>query len=92
MGSRSIADKLSTSTSIVIRKLNDFTFKTNLNTLPEVMSGSEIVLDRFYIVQYLSRAMNRVRTQIMNTFESKSHEYKALKRYRNFAFLFLGSG
>ncbi|WP_229676529.1 transposase, partial [Streptococcus himalayensis] len=37
---------------------------------------AKIVLDRFHIVQHLSRAMNRVRTQIMNAFDRKSHEYK----------------
>ena len=42
---------------------------------------AKIVLDRFHIVQHLSRAMNRVRVQIMNHLDRKSHEYKALKRY-----------
>ncbi|MDS2656531.1 transposase, partial [Streptococcus pneumoniae] len=37
--------------------------------------------DRFHIVQHLSRAMSRVRVQIMNQFHQKSHEYKAIKRY-----------
>ncbi len=39
------------------------------------------MLDRFHIVQHLSRAMNRVRIQIMNQFDRKSLEYRALKRY-----------
>ena len=42
---------------------------------------AKIVLDRFHIVQHLSRAMSRVRVQIMNQFQRKSHEYKAIKRY-----------
>ena len=42
---------------------------------------TKIVLDRFHIVQHLSRAMSRVRVQIMNQFERKSHKYKAIKRY-----------
>ena len=42
---------------------------------------TKIVLDCFHIVQHLSRAMSRVRVQIMNQFERKSHEYKAIKRY-----------
>ena len=33
------------------------------------------------LLQYLSRAMILVRVQIMNQFERKSHEYKAIKRY-----------
>lgn len=36
-----IAEDLSVSTSTVIRKLNDFQFKTNLNYLPTVMSWDE---------------------------------------------------
>ncbi|MBW7828989.1 ISL3 family transposase [Streptococcus thermophilus] len=43
--------------------------------------NAKIVLDRFHIVQHLSRAMNRVRIQIMNQFDRKSQEYRALKRY-----------
>ena len=42
---------------------------------------AKIVLDRFHIVQHLSRAMSRVRVQIMNQLDRKSHKYKALKRY-----------
>ena len=43
--------------------------------------NAKIVLDRFHIVHHLSRAMNRVRIKIMNQFDRRSHEYKALKRY-----------
>ena len=35
----------------------------------------------FISLQHLSRAMNRVRIQIMNQFDRTSHEYRALKRY-----------
>ena len=146
-----IAHQLAISASTVIRKLNDFRFKTDFSRLPEIMSWDEysftkgkmsfiaqdfeklniitilegrtqaiignhflrydraircrvkiinmdmfspyydlarqlfpcakIVIDRFHIVQHLSRAMSRVRVQIMNQFERKSHEYKAIKRY-----------
>ena len=47
----------------------------------KLFPNAKIVLDRFHIVQHLSRAMSRVRLQIMNQFERKSHEYKAIKRY-----------
>ena len=47
----------------------------------QLFPNAKIVLDRFHIVQHLSRAMNRVRIQIMNQFDRKSHEYRALKRY-----------
>ncbi|CGF17112.1 transposase [Streptococcus pneumoniae] len=43
--------------------------------------NAKIVLDCFHIVQHLSRAMSRVRVQIMNQFHRKAHEYKAIKRY-----------
>ncbi|VKG99702.1 transposase [Streptococcus pneumoniae] len=89
-----IAHQLSISTSTVIRKLNDFHFKHDFSCLPEIMSwdvetvsqtvslpNAKIVLDRFHIIQHLSRAMSRVRVQIMNQFHRKSHEYKAIKRY-----------
>ena len=42
---------------------------------------AQIVLDCFHIIQHLSRAMNRIRIQIMNQFDRKSQEYRALKRY-----------
>ena len=47
----------------------------------KLFPNAKIVLDRFHIVQHLSRAMNRLRIQIMNQFDRKSHEYRALKRY-----------
>ncbi|HGQ7067556.1 TPA: transposase, partial [Streptococcus pneumoniae] len=45
------------------------------------LPNAKIVLDRFHIVQHLSRAMSRVRVQIMNQLDRKFHEYKAIKRY-----------
>ena len=47
----------------------------------KLFSSAKIVLDRFHIVQHLSRAMIRVRVQIMNYFDRKSHEYRTIKRY-----------
>ena len=47
----------------------------------QLFPNAKVVLDRVHIVQHLSRAMSRVRVQIMNQFDRKSHEYKALKRY-----------
>mgnify|MGYP003099015751 CR=1 FL=1 len=40
----------------------------------QLFPNAKIVLDRFHIVQHLSRAMNRVRIQIMNQFDRKSQE------------------
>ena len=47
----------------------------------KLFPSAKIVLDRFHIVQHLGRAMNRLRIQIMNQLDKKSHEYRALKRY-----------
>lgn len=47
----------------------------------KLFPNANIVLDRFHIVQHLSRAMNRLRIQIMNQLDRKSYKYKAIKRY-----------
>ena len=47
----------------------------------KLFPNAKIVLDCFHIVQHLSRAMNRLRIQIMNQLDKKSHKYSALKRY-----------
>ena len=55
--------------------------KNRVDIASKLFPNAKIVLDRFHIVQHLSRAMSRVRVQIMNQFHRKSHEYKAIKRY-----------
>ena len=47
----------------------------------QLFPNAKIVLDSFHIVQHMSRAMSRVRVQIMNQFHRKSHEYKAINPY-----------
>ena len=47
----------------------------------KLFPSTKIVLDRFHIVQHISRAMSRVRVQIMNYFNRKSHKYRTIKRY-----------
>ena len=56
-------------------------FSTYYDIARKLFPNAKIVLNRFHIVQHLSRAMSRVRVQIMNQLDRKSHEYKALKRY-----------
>ena len=56
-------------------------FSSYYDIAKKLFPNAKIVLDRFHIVQHLSRAMSRVRVQIMNQFDRKSHEYTALKRY-----------
>ncbi|MGT2745360.1 ISL3 family transposase, partial [Streptococcus phocae subsp. phocae] len=43
--------------------------------------NAKIVLDRFHIVQHMSRALNQTRIKIMKQFDDKSLEYRALKYY-----------
>ena len=56
-------------------------FSPYYDLVKQLFPNAKIVLDCFHIVQHLSRTMSRVRVQIMNQFERKSHEYKAIKRY-----------
>ena len=56
-------------------------FSAYYDIAKKLFPSAKIVLNRFHIVQHLSRAMNRLRVQIMNQFDRKSHEYRALKRY-----------
>ena len=65
-------------------KLNIITmdmFSPYYDLAKQLFPCAKIVLDRFHIVQHLSRAMSRIRVQIMNQFDRKSHQYKAIKRY-----------
>ena len=56
-------------------------FSPYYDLVKQLFPNAKIVLDCFHIVQHLSHAMSRVRVQIMNQFERKSHGYKAIKRY-----------
>ena len=56
-------------------------FSPYYDLVKQLFPNAKIVLDCFHIVQHLSHAMSRVRVQIMNQVERKSHEYKAIKRY-----------
>lgn len=59
----------------------DDIFSAYYDIAKKLFPNAKIAPDRFHIVQHLSRAMNRLRVQIMNQFDRKSHEYRALKRY-----------
>ena len=91
-----IAHQLAISTSTVIRNhflkydrsvrcrvkiITMDMFSPYYDLAKQIFPSAKIVLDRFHIVQHLSCAMSRVRVQIMNQFERKSHEYKAIKHY-----------
>ncbi len=45
----------------------------------ELFPSAQIVIDRFYIVQMLTKSFNSLRVQIMKQFKKQSREYKLLK-------------
>lgn len=49
--------------------------------IPKLFPKAKIVIDRFHIVQHMSRALNHTRIQLMKQFDKKSLEYRALKYY-----------
>ena len=56
-------------------------FSPYYDLVKQLFPNAKIVLDCFHIVQDLSHAMSCVRVQIMNQFDRKFNEYKAIKRY-----------
>ena len=56
-----------------------------VNVIKEIFSQAKIIIDRFHIVQLISRSMNQTRVRIMNRLRT-SHgddmkKYRRLKRY-----------
>lgn len=49
--------------------------------IPKFFPKAKIVIDRFHIVQHMSRALNHTCIQLMTQFDKKSLEYRALKYY-----------
>lgn len=49
--------------------------------IPKLFPKAKIVIDRFHIVQHMSRTLNHTRIQLMTQFDKKSLEYRALKYY-----------
>ena len=45
-----------------------------------LLPNAKIIIDRFHIVQMLNRALNSMRTDLMNNFEHSSKNYKLFKR------------
>lgn len=52
-----------------------------ISLIKETFPNAVIILDRFHIIQLLSRALNRTRIEAMSSFPTYSMEYKRLKRY-----------
>ena len=56
-------------------------FSSYYDIAKKLFPSAKFILDYFHIVQNLGRAMSCLRIQIMNQFDRRSHEYKAIKRY-----------
>ena len=52
-----------------------------MSLIREMFPNAEIVIDRFHIVQLLSRALNKTRVNTMKNYRKRSKEYKRLKKY-----------
>lgn len=52
-----------------------------ISLIKSYFPNARVILDRFHIVQLISRALNRIRINAMKNFSSYSMEYKALKKY-----------
>ena len=56
-------------------------FSSYYDIAKKLFPSAKIILDCFHIVQNLGRAMSRLRIQLMNQFDRRSYEYKAIKLY-----------
>src|SRR5699024_10246027 len=71
-----------------LKKVETITIDMNagyVNVIKEIFSQAKIIIDRFHIVQLISRSMNQTRVRIMNRLRT-SHgddmkKYRRLKRY-----------
>ena len=52
-----------------------------VDLVKELFPNANIIIDRFHLVQMLNRAVNSMRTDLMNQFEHNSKDYKLFKRY-----------
>jgi len=56
-----------------------------VSVIKEVFPKARIIIDRFHLVQLISRAMNKTRIRVMNTLKTSNGEdmkkYRRLKRY-----------
>ena len=47
-----------------------------VDLVKELFPNAKIIIDRFHLVQMLNRAVNSMRTDMMNQFEHNSKDYK----------------
>jgi len=70
------------------RQVESITIDMNagyVNVIKEVFPQAKIIIDRFHLVQLISRSMNKTRVRVMNTLKTSNGEdmkkYRRLKRY-----------
>ena len=71
-----------------LRNVETITIDMNagyVNVIREIFPQANIIIDRFHLVQLISRSMNKTRVRVMNTFKTSNSEdmkkYRRLKRY-----------
>ncbi|MEK4802815.1 ISL3 family transposase [Oceanobacillus sp. FSL K6-0118] len=86
---RSITDHFITNYSLSARqRVETVTIDMNagyVSLIKEMFPNADIIIDRFHLVQLISRAMNKTRVKIMNQLRTSNGEdqkkYRRLKRY-----------
>ena len=56
-------------------------YKPYIDLAKKVFPNANIVVDKFHIVQLLTRELNKLRINEMKKLNTRSREYKILKRY-----------
>ena len=56
-------------------------YKPYIDLAKKVFPNANIVVDKFHIVQLLTRELNKLRINEMKKLNTRSKEYKILKRY-----------
>lgn len=71
-----------------LQKVETVTIDMNagyVNVIKEIFPKAKIIIDRFHLVQLISRSMNKTRVQVMNRLKTSNGEdmkkYRRLKRY-----------
>lgn len=54
-----------------------------MSLIQDMFPNGKIILDRFHIVNLISRDLNKTRISVMKTFNTRSTEYKNLKSIGN---------
>lgn len=56
-------------------------YQPYMELIKQCFPNASVIIDRFHIAQHMVRAMNRIRIQVMNSFDRDSLPYKLLKKY-----------